>query len=158
MVRVNCRNSDRGGFWVGDLCHPDKWWFSLRMIWVFWGPGFRTSWQSSVRRTPTLPNGPFRTKTSTALESVVFCHRRSFSLSVPFSCLLCLKKQAFLSPLRSVLLRAYRIYSPYRNSLSVVFLVREGPLGRHCLDACRSVERKAWRVRTEHLSRTESWT
>ena len=33
------------------------------------------------------------------------------------------KKQAFLSPLRSVLL------PPYRNSLSVVFLVREGPLG-----------------------------
>ena len=26
-----------------------KWWFSLRMIWGFWGPGFRTLWQSSVR-------------------------------------------------------------------------------------------------------------
>ena len=26
-----------------------KWWFSLRMIWDFWGLGVRTSWQSSVR-------------------------------------------------------------------------------------------------------------
>ena len=42
---------------------------------------------------------------------------------------LCPEKQAFLSPLRSVLLRSYRISSPYRNSLSVVYLVREGPLG-----------------------------
>ena len=25
-----------------------KWWFSLRMVWGFWRPGFRTSWQSSV--------------------------------------------------------------------------------------------------------------
>ena len=31
--------------------------------------------------------GPFRTKNSTALESVVFCCRRSFPVSVPFSCL-----------------------------------------------------------------------
>ena len=76
-----------------------------------------------------LPKGPFRTKNSTAPESVVFCYHRSFSLSVPFSCLFVLEKQAFLSPLRSVLLRPYRIFSPYRNSLSVVFLVREGPLG-----------------------------
>ena len=54
-----------------------------------------------------FPKGPFRTKNRTALESVVFCYRRSFSLSVPFSCLFCLEKQAFLSPLRSVLLRPY---------------------------------------------------
>ena len=26
-----------------------KWWFSLLMIWGFWGPGVQTSWQSSVR-------------------------------------------------------------------------------------------------------------
>ena len=76
-----------------------------------------------------MPKGPFHTKNSTALESVQFCHRRSFSVSVPFSCLLFLEKQALLSPLRSVLLRPYRICSPYRNSLSVLFLVRKGPLG-----------------------------
>ena len=76
-----------------------------------------------------LPKGPFRTKNSTELESVVFCYRRSFSLSVVFSCLFCQENQAFLSPLRSVLLRPYRIFSPYQNSLSVVFSVREVPLG-----------------------------
>ena len=84
-----------------------------------------------------IPKGPFRTKNSMALESVVFCYRRSFSLSVPFSCLFCLQKQAFLSPLCSILLRPYRILSPYRNSLSVVFLVREGPLGRSPTDTER---------------------
>ena len=52
-----------------------------------------------------------------------------FSGSVPFWCLFFLEKQALLSPLRSVLQRPYRICSPYRNSLSVLFLVREGPLG-----------------------------
>ena len=62
------------------------------------------------------PKGPFRTKSSTAPESVVFCYRRSFSLSVPFSRSCCLEKQAFLSPLRSVFLRPYRIFSQYRNS------------------------------------------
>ena len=80
--------------------------------------------RTSPRR---LPKGPFRTKNSTALESVVFCYRRSFSLSVPFSCLFCLEKQAFLRPLRSVLLRPYRIFSPYRNLLSVVFLGKRPP-------------------------------
>ena len=80
-------------------------------------------------RARLLPKGPFRTENSTALESVVFCDRRSFSLSVPFSCFKSLEKQAFLRPLRSVLLRPYRIFAPNRNSLSVVFLVREGPLG-----------------------------
>ena len=48
-------------------------------------------------------------------------------MSVPFSCLFCLEKQAFLSPLRSVLLRPCRIFSRYRKSLSVVFSGREGP-------------------------------
>ena len=43
------------------------------------------------------PKGPFRTKNSTALKSVVFCCRRSFSLSVLFSCLFFLQKQALLS-------------------------------------------------------------
>ena len=76
-----------------------------------------------------VPKGPFRTKNSTALESVVFCYRRSFSLPVPFSCLFSLDTLAFLRPLRSVLLRPYRIFFPYRNSLSVVFLVWQGPLG-----------------------------
>ena len=85
--------------------------------------------RAKCARFPGLPQGPFRTKNSTALESVVFCYCRSFSLSVPFSSLFCLEKQAFLSPLRSVLLRPYRIFSLYRNSLSVVFLVRKGPLG-----------------------------
>ena len=76
--------------------------------------------------------GPFCTKNSTALESVVFCYGHSFSHSVLFSCLFCLEKEAFLSPLRSVLLRPHRIFSPYRDSLSVAFLVREGPLGKSC--------------------------
>ena len=83
------------------------------------------------------PKGPFRTKNSTALESVLLCHRRSFSVSVPFSWLIFLEKQALLSPLGSVLLRPYRIWSPYRNSLSVLFLVRKGPLGR-----CREIWRE----------------
>ena len=51
-----------------------------------------------------LPKGPFRTKNTTALESVVFCYRRSFLLSIPFSCLFFLEKQALLSTLRSGLL------------------------------------------------------
>ena len=86
---------------------------------------FRDSRDFSSEKTPFVmtpfPKGPFRTKNSTALESVLFRHRRSFSVSVPFSCLFFLEKQALLSPLRSVLLRPYRIYSPYRNSLSVEY-------------------------------------
>ena len=31
------------------LSSSAKWWFSLLMIWSFWGPGVQTSWQSSVR-------------------------------------------------------------------------------------------------------------
>ena len=76
------------------------------------------------------PKGPFRTKNSTAHESVVFCYRRSFLLSVPFSCLFCLEKQALLSTLSSVLLLPYRIFLAVVNLLSVLFLVRKGPLGR----------------------------
>ena len=41
-----------------------------------------------------LPKGPFRTKNSTAPESVVFCYRRSFLPSVPFSCLFFLEKRS----------------------------------------------------------------
>ena len=65
------------------------------------------------------------------LESVVFCYCRSFFAvcTVFVSSLLFLEKQAFLSPFRSNLLRPYRHFSPDRNSLSVVFLVQEGPLG-----------------------------
>ena len=50
------------------------------------------------------PKGPFRTKNSTAPESIVFCYRRSFLLSILFSCRFFLEKQALLSTIRSVLL------------------------------------------------------
>ena len=50
------------------------------------------------------PQGTFRTKNTTAPKSVVFCYRRSFSLSVPFACLFVLKKQAFPSTLCTVFL------------------------------------------------------
>ena len=43
----------------------------------------------------TRTKGPFRTKNTTALESVVFCCRRTFSLSVPFSCLFSLENKHF---------------------------------------------------------------
>ena len=49
------------------------------------------------------------------------------TLSVPFFCHFLLEKQAFLSPLYSVSLCSYRIFSSCRNSLSVVVLVREVP-------------------------------
>ena len=43
--------------------------------------------------------GPFRTKTTTEPESVVFWwHRRSFSLSVPFTCVFDWKKQGISQP------------------------------------------------------------
>ena len=73
-----------------------------------------------------IPKGPFHTKSSTALESVVVCH----FLYTVFLPLLPGKKQAFLTPLRSVLLRPYQIFSPCWNSLSVVFLARKGAWGR----------------------------
>ena len=91
---------------------------------------YRTEIRRNLKSEFPLPKGPFRTKNSTALESVLFCHHSSFSVSVPFSCLFSLEKQALLRPLRSILLRPYRICSPYRNSLSVLFLVRKGPLGK----------------------------
>ena len=87
--------------------------------------GFGTPWVGGP-----VPKGPFRTKNSTAPKAVVFCYRRSFLLSVPFSCLFFLEKQALLSTLRSVLLLPYRIFLAVVNLLSVVFLVRKGPLGR----------------------------
>ena len=71
-----------------------------------------------------ISKGPFRTKKSTALESVLFCHRGSFFTIRTVSCLFFLEKQTLLSPFR---IRPYRNYSPYRNSLSVLFLVQEGP-------------------------------
>ena len=66
---------------------------------------------SYVPRLLLLPKGPFRTKNSTASESVVFCYRRSFLLSVPFSCLFSLEEQALLSTHHSVLRLPYRIFS-----------------------------------------------
>ena len=52
-----------------------------------------------------LPKVPFCTKNSTALGSVVFCYRRNFLLlSVPFSCIFCLEKQALRRTLSNVLL------------------------------------------------------
>ena len=100
-----------------DVSNFSHFWVSLRKeekvsFWSLLGQindfFFLSLWLLSVstfaRNLSELPKGPFRTKNSTALESVVFCYRRSFSLSVPFSCLLSLQKQALLSTLRSVLL------------------------------------------------------
>ena len=42
-----------------------------------------------------LPKGPFRTKNTTALNSVVFYYRRSFLLSVAICCLIPLKNGGF---------------------------------------------------------------
>ena len=95
----------------------------------FTGPSGPQMPKRSQKSLP-MPKGLFRTKNSTALESVVFCYGCSSSLSVPFSCLLLLRKRSISEPYgRSILLRPCRNFSPYRNSLSVVFLVREGPLG-----------------------------
>ena len=68
------------------------------------------------------PKGPFRTKNSTVLESVVFCYRCSFPHSLYRFLLLVPRETSILRPLRSVLLRR-EFFSPCRNSLSVVFLV-----------------------------------
>ena len=67
---------------------------------------------------PCKPKGPFRTKSAKELESVVFCYRRCFSASVPFSSLFP-RKQACVSPLRSVCYVHSKI-TPAPNSLSVV--------------------------------------
>ena len=74
------------------------------------------------------PKGPFCTKNATALDSVVICYRRSFLLSVPFSCLF-RRKTSFPehSPYRFAI--AVANLAPVLNLLSVVFLLREGPLG-----------------------------
>ena len=79
-----------------------------------------------VLRPSQCPKDPSALKCYGAQIRSVFCYRRR---SVPLSCLLCLEKQSFLSPLRSVLLCPFRLCSPYRNSLSVALLVRKGPLG-----------------------------
>ena len=54
-----------------------------------------------------------------------------FAFCTVFLPLLCLEQQACLSPLRSVLLPTYRIFSPFRNSRSVVLFSTGGSL-RHC--------------------------
>ena len=59
------------------------------------------------------PKGPFCTKNSTAPEAVVFYYRRSFLLSVLFSCLFSLETQAFLSTLRLSDLNATSLVSRY---------------------------------------------
>ena len=74
-----------------------------------------------------IPKGPFRTKDTTALESVVFCNRH-FSVSVLCSCLFFPRKPSISehSPKRFATSVANLL--PVPNSHSVVFLVREGPL------------------------------
>ena len=72
---------------------------------------------------------PYNASDPTAPESAVFCYRRIYSLSVPFPTFFDMKNRAFLSRLHRVLLPPYRNYSPKFTSLSVVFLVREGPSG-----------------------------
>ena len=57
----------------------------------------KTQFSLSFLSLYSFPKGPFRTKNTTVLESVVFCYRRSFSQYVPFSCLSLLEKQACLS-------------------------------------------------------------
>ena len=76
-----------------------------------------------------MPKGPFRTKNTTALKSVVFCYGRSVLLSVPFSCRFFLEKQALLSTIRSVSAIAVAFFLAVVNLLSVLLLVRKGPLG-----------------------------
>ena len=95
--------------WVQHQCWPCPRQLCLQG-WAHWkrAQGKRTRQRSLTdqphcARVPP-PKGPFRTKNSTAPESVVFCYCRSFLLSVPFSCLLFLEKQALLSTIRSVLL------------------------------------------------------
>ena len=70
-----------------------------------------------------LPKGPLRTKNSTALESVVFCCRRSFSLSVPFSCVFCPENQKSAAEKRG--LWEGVVQEPLRRALFCVFLCSE---------------------------------
>ena len=58
---------------------------------------------------------------------MVFRYRRRFSLSVRFSCLF-VQKTSISEPSPWRFATSVPNYSPYRNSLPVVFLVREGPL------------------------------
>ena len=107
----------------------------------------------------TCPKKPFRTKNSTALESVVFGYRRSFSLSVPFSCLFCLeKKNKHFCALSVAFCYVCTEFSPrHRNSLSVVFFVREGPLGG-CLQCLRFLRSFAPVLRLFSLFCALLWT
>ena len=97
--------------------------FQRRSRAVGWTAKYAADWS---------PKGPFRTKNATAPESVVFCHRRSFSLSVPFSCLFSLEKRGLLSALRSVLPSSVANLLPVVKSLSVAFLVRKVLVGKDC--------------------------
>ena len=50
-----------------------KWWFSLLMIWGFWGPGVQTSWQSSVRVSWNLYT-PARNHCESHSENILLCN------------------------------------------------------------------------------------
>ena len=73
------------------------------------------------------------------------CCRRSFSLSVPFSCLSYLEKQAFLSPLRSVFSSPYRVLLPVPNRPFRTIFSTERPFGK--------VSTKSAPKRTKHANR-----
>ena len=84
------------------------------------------------------PKGPFRTRNSMAPESVVFCCRRSFLVSVPFSCLLFLGKQALLSSIRSVLRFCRSVFFSRRSEFALrTIFSTEGSFGKFCTGAGR---------------------
>ena len=70
---------------------------------------------------PAAPEGPFRTKNATALDSVVFWYRLSFLLSVLFSCHFFPRKTSISehSPYRFATAVANLL--PVLNLLSVLF-------------------------------------
>ena len=70
------------------------------------------------------PKGPFCTKNTMAPESVVFCYRRSSSLSVPFSCLFC-QKNRHLGALSVAFCHLRTDFSP-RTEFTLRSLVRTG--------------------------------
>ena len=75
------------------------------------------------------PKGPFRTKNATALNSVVFYYRHSFLLSGAICCLISFKNSGFKASAVVFYYRRSTNLLRIVNLLSVVFLVREGPLG-----------------------------
>ena len=92
------------------------------------GYGYNPFCSHSSRCLAVLPKGPFRTKNSTAPESVVFCYRRSFTFCTVFLPLFSRKRSiSEHSPYRFATAVANLL--PVLNLLSVLFLVREGPLG-----------------------------